>query len=44
MSSDLTPEEARKMYLASLAYFTDGEHLKPKDPTPNQLPQYTLTR
>ena len=34
MSSDLTPEEARKMYLASLAYFTDGEHLKPKEPTP----------
>ena len=33
MSSDLTPEEARKMYLASLAYFKDGEHLKPKEPT-----------
>ena len=34
MTSDLTPEEARKMHLASLAYFTDGEHLKPKEPTP----------
>ena len=34
MSSDLTPEEARKIYLASLAYFKDGEHLKPKEPTP----------
>ena len=22
------------MYLASLAYFKDGEHLKPKEPTP----------
>jgi hypothetical protein len=34
MSSELTPEEARKMYLASLAYFTNGEHLKPKESTP----------
>ena len=34
MPSDLTPEEARKMYLDSLAFLANGEHLKPKEPTP----------
>ena len=34
MPSDLTPEEARKMHLDSLACLANGEHLKPKEPTP----------